>query len=210
MDGGSAVLPKVSSSYLWSSRRSPYQTHLSGASLPHRVPPLALTWTSHRPGPLTPPIPMKTLLMRLLICQKALVIAHPLCTPRRGPHRPIDLACGCSLRLGVPQVVPAYLQSLSFRAPFLVINMEDRAPLLPWGFHSPLQPPLGRHCLPPHHSKTPSIPRVPSTPYLLRATMRWGQAIPLGRGLRSRRKPGVATAAASETVYLSRVSPWRK
>lgn len=40
--------------------------------------------------------------------------------------------------------------------------------------------------------------------------MRWGQAIPLGRGLRSRRNPGVATAAASETMYLSRVSPWRK
>lgn len=32
----------------------------------------------------------------------------------------------------------------------------------------------------------------------------------LGRGLRSRRNPGVATAAASETVSLSRVSRWRK
>lgn len=99
-------------------------------------------------------------------------MAHPPCTPRRGPHHPTDLACGCSLRLGVPQVVPAHLQSPSFPGPSLVTPMEDGAPHFPWGCHSLLQPPFGLHCLHPHRLKAPSLPRVVFTPHLLRDTMR--------------------------------------
>ena len=146
--------------------------HLSGASPQHRAPPLALTWTSHHPGPPTPPIPMKTLLMKLLTCQKASAMARPLCTPRRGPHHPTDPACGCSLRLGVPQVVPAHLQSLSFPGPSLVTPMEDGAPPFPWGCSSLLPPPSGPRCLHPHHLKAPSLPRAVFTPHLRRDTVR--------------------------------------
>lgn len=99
-------------------------------------------------------------------------MAHPLCTPRRGPHHPTDLAYGCSLRLGVPQVVPARLQSPSFPGLSLVTPMEDGAPHFPWGCRSLLQPPFDLHCLHPHRSKAPSLPRVVFIPHLLRDTMR--------------------------------------
>jgi hypothetical protein len=98
-------------------------------------------------------------------------MAHPLCIPRRAPHHPTDQACG-SLKLGVQQVVPAHLQSLSFPAPSLVTHMEDGAPLFPWVFHSLLQPLFGLHYLHPHHLKSPSPLRVMFIPYLLRDSMR--------------------------------------
>lgn len=109
---------------------------LSEDSLLHRAPPLALTWTSHLPGPPTPPIPTKTLPMKLLTCRKALAMARPLCIPRRGPHHPTDQVCGCSLRLRVPQAVPVPQQSPSFPVPSPVTRMEGAAPLSPWVFHS--------------------------------------------------------------------------
>lgn len=147
--------------------------HLSGASLQPRAPPLALKWTSHHPDPPTPPpIPMKTLLMKLPMCQKASAMARPLCTPRQDPHPPTDMACGCSRRPGVPQVVPAHLQAPSFPGPSLVTPMEDGAPPFPWGCRFLLLPPSDLHCLHPHHWKAPSLPRVVFMPPLLRDTMR--------------------------------------
>lgn len=99
-------------------------------------------------------------------------MARPLCTPRRGPRHPTDLARGCSLRLGVPQVALAHLQSHSFPGPSLVTPMEDGAPPFPWGCRSLLQPPSGLHYLHPHHLKAPSLPRAVFTPHLLRDTVR--------------------------------------
>lgn len=120
-------------------------------------------------APLPLPIPTKTLLMKLLTCQKASAMARP-SVPQTGPHHPTDPACGCSWNWGATGCArpPPVSPSRPFPSdPYGGRGSPSPGAAVPSSL--PLQAPLPSS---PPLEDLPSLPRAVFTPHLLRDTVR--------------------------------------